>query len=175
MAESDLFLDIQLPVREEVPAYRALAMAIEERIRGGQLRPGDSLPSHREIATALGISMYTVQHAMNLLMRERFLSGGHGKRTVVADRRAEAPSPRLDNGHDGEAEPPQRLVGTISDVALARDGVHLSLRLSEGQTIRLTTSQSAMAWLHLGPGQMATVVLEEAGIHLTPPAQDLAG
>ncbi|MEA2639182.1 MAG: Bacterial regulatory protein gntR family, partial [Chloroflexota bacterium] len=63
MATINVFRSMTLPPRDEEPAYRSLARAIRERIQTGQLRPGDQLPTKREVADALNLSIHTVQHA----------------------------------------------------------------------------------------------------------------
>jgi len=185
MVGIDVFRDISLPARSERPAYRALAEAIKARIRAGFLRPGESLPASREIADVLNVNIYTVQHAKNLLIRDRYLTGGQGKPTVVANWEAEPRSPERQEGtgqrlrgttrarERGESGGLQ-LRGTIRAVESAPDGVVVSLQLHSGQVLRLITSQAALAWLHLSPGQTATIALEETGIHLTKPGEGAA-
>ncbi|MEA2639108.1 MAG: hypothetical protein QOF51_502 [Chloroflexota bacterium] len=169
MASVDLLRDLAIPTRDEEPAYRGLARVIQERIHAGQLRPGDQLPTQRAIARSLNLSMHTVQHAYNLLIREGVLVGGHGKRATVADRRREMPRRDPDLVPGRRKDQVQHLVGKIRDVESTREGIRVSLQLVEGQLLKLTTSQAAMAWLNLGPGQTATISLEELGIHLTRP------
>jgi len=52
------------------PVYLQLAIAVKEAVRLGQLRPGDSLPSVRELAQALSINLHTARHAYQLLGEE---------------------------------------------------------------------------------------------------------
>src|SRR5437868_4816974 len=60
---SNILEGLSLPPREVEPTYQSLARSIRERIQSGQLRPGDLLPSKRELAAALHISVATVRHA----------------------------------------------------------------------------------------------------------------
>ena len=43
--------------------YIALADALERDIRTGVLQPGDRLPSHRELARSVGVTVTTVTRA----------------------------------------------------------------------------------------------------------------
>jgi DNA-binding transcriptional MocR family regulator len=48
------------------PRYRALADALAEATRDGRLRPGTKLPTQRELALRLGITVGTVGRAYAL-------------------------------------------------------------------------------------------------------------
>jgi DNA-binding transcriptional MocR family regulator len=45
------------------PLYRRIALAVQEDIAAGRLRPGATLPTHRELARALGITVVTASRA----------------------------------------------------------------------------------------------------------------
>lgn len=71
----------------ERPAYRSLAYSIAEVIRAGLLRPGDRLPTHRELAWQLDISVQTVSRAYDELIRADLVSGEVGRGTFVLRQR----------------------------------------------------------------------------------------
>lgn len=48
-------------------AYEAVVSQVEERILRGELRPGDRLPSERELCSQMGVSRPTVREAMRAL------------------------------------------------------------------------------------------------------------
>jgi GntR family transcriptional regulator/MocR family aminotransferase len=77
---------------------RDLAGQIYRQLRGavldGRLRPGEGLPSTRELAERLGVSRNTVTGAYDRLMSEGFLSGRVGAGTFVADAIARPPPSR---------------------------------------------------------------------------------
>jgi DNA-binding FadR family transcriptional regulator len=52
-------------------------------IHSGLLRPGDELPSERELATTLGVSRETVRAAISILQSRRMVEINHGSRTRV--------------------------------------------------------------------------------------------
>jgi GntR family transcriptional regulator len=52
------------------PIYLQLAMQVKEQIRRGALRPGDEMPSVRQLASELGINLHTVHKAYRALRDE---------------------------------------------------------------------------------------------------------
>ncbi len=65
------------------PAYRSLAQAIAAAIGSGSLRPGQRLPTHRELAWQLDVSVQTVSRAYEELIRADLVSGEVGRGTFV--------------------------------------------------------------------------------------------
>lgn len=77
-------LHLQLDPRSGVPAYRQLMDQVKYYIAGGTLRPGDQLPSIRELASALAVNPTTVVRVYTELAREGVLEMRHGKGAYVA-------------------------------------------------------------------------------------------
>ncbi len=75
------------------PLYLRLARGIGDRIADGQLRPGDSLPSERDMAAMTGLSRVTVRKALQHLVESGQLVQHRGSGTFVA---APAPVERLE-------------------------------------------------------------------------------
>ena len=65
------------------PAYRSLAQGIAAAIDAGNLRPGDRLPPHRDLAWRLGLSVQTVSRAYEELIRADLISGEVGRGSFV--------------------------------------------------------------------------------------------
>lgn len=65
------------------PAYRSLAQRIAAAIDAGDLRPGDRLPPHRDLAWKLGLSVQTVSRAYDELFRAGLVAGEVGRGTFV--------------------------------------------------------------------------------------------
>ncbi|TRW96744.1 PLP-dependent aminotransferase family protein [Paracoccus sp. M683] len=65
------------------PAYRSLAQGIAAAIDAGNLRPGDQLPPHRDLAWQLGLSVQTVSRAYEELIRADLISGQVGRGSFV--------------------------------------------------------------------------------------------
>ena len=169
MATINVFRNMTLPPRDEEPAYRGLARAIRERIQAGQLRPGDQLPTKREVADALHLSIHTVQHAYNLLVREMLLVGGQGVRTVVAGTRGRRGSAlEISPGPNGHG-PQHRLTGIVRALVPDPHGVRIELELLDGQSLTVSTSRAAVDWLQLVPSRPATISIEDDALHLTRP------
>ena len=72
------------------PIYRQLVEQVRRLSAGGQLRPGDGMPSVREIAQALALNPMTVSKAYSLLEMEGVLARRRGLGMVVAERSAPA-------------------------------------------------------------------------------------
>lgn len=68
------------------PIYRQLVDQVRRLVAGGQLAPGDSMPSVREIAQALALNPMTVSKAYGLLEMEGVLARRRGLGMVVAER-----------------------------------------------------------------------------------------
>lgn len=66
--------------------YVAIADAIGEDIAAGRLRPGERLPTHRELAWRLKLSISTVSKAYALAERRHLIAGEVGRGTFVTSR-----------------------------------------------------------------------------------------
>lgn len=74
-----------------MPLYLRLKAGIERAVGSGALRPGDALPSERDLAVDAGISRATVRKAVQDLVRAGVLVQRHGSGTFVAPARIEQP------------------------------------------------------------------------------------
>ncbi|WP_322402615.1 GntR family transcriptional regulator [Massilia luteola] len=72
------------------PIYRQLVEQVRRLAASGQLRPGDEMPSVREIAQALALNPMTVSKAYGLLEMDGVLARRRGLGMVVADSAAPA-------------------------------------------------------------------------------------
>ena len=64
---------LQIEVESEKPIYVQIYDQIVEGIATGQLPPGSSLPSIRQLAADFGINLHTVNKAYDLLERKGFI------------------------------------------------------------------------------------------------------
>jgi GntR family transcriptional regulator len=69
----------------ELSIYRQIMRQITEAIAGGRLKPGDKLPSHRELAEQIVVAPLTVKKAYDELESEGFISTQRGRGTFVAE------------------------------------------------------------------------------------------
>lgn len=67
------------------PIYRQLVDQAQRLVAGGQLAPGDALPSVRDVAQALALNPMTVSKAYGLLELEGILTRRRGMGMFVAD------------------------------------------------------------------------------------------
>lgn len=66
------------------PIYRQLVEQARRQIAGGQLAPGDTMPSVRDVAQALAVNPMTVSKAYGLLEMDGVLDRRRGLGMVVA-------------------------------------------------------------------------------------------
>lgn len=82
-----------VPSRDSRPLYEALADRLRDDIAAGRLRPGERLPSVRQMAEEEGLAPGTVQQAVTVLRQEGLVEARRGQGTrVVAEPRVQ---PRL--------------------------------------------------------------------------------
>lgn len=67
-----------------IPIYRQLVEQVRRMIAGGQLQPGDELPSVRELALAHAVNPMTISKAYSQLEQEGLLLRQRGKPMQVA-------------------------------------------------------------------------------------------
>ena len=81
------------PLPLERPIYLSLVKAVEHDIRSGVLIAGEQLPTHRELAHDLAISIQTVSRAYEEMARRNLISGEVGRGSFVRATATEAQSP----------------------------------------------------------------------------------
>ena len=74
---------IHIDLESEVPIYLQLMRGIKEGIATHKLKPGDSLPSVRTMASDLGVNMHTVNKTYQLLKQEDLILIHRQKGVVV--------------------------------------------------------------------------------------------
>lgn len=121
-------------------AYLQIVAAIEEAVARGALRPGDRLPSQRELATALGLDMTTVTRAYAEARRRHVLDAVTGRGSFVAA--------------------PKRVQGPAVDLSMnippAPQGVRLGELIQRGiAEITQRFDVDALMSYHAGPGTLA--------------------
>ncbi len=83
------------------PVYRSLAEAFIRAVEAGELRAGDRLPTHRNLAYDLGLSVQTVSRAYDELIRGGFITGEVGRGTFVNVVRNDTQTPYTPDSHYG--------------------------------------------------------------------------
>lgn len=77
---------IRLQPTSGIPITRQIADQVRAQIASGALKPGDRLPSVRELARDLTVNQNTILRVYERLTFERLLDRRHGDGTYVADR-----------------------------------------------------------------------------------------
>lgn len=109
--KSDRRIQFNLDQRSGVPAYRQIIDQVLGGIAAGSLRPGDQLPTVRQLAVDLAINPNTVVRAYRELEIREVLSTQQGTGTFLTDKKPAA---------DGLER--QRRVGQLCGELLARAG-----------------------------------------------------
>ncbi len=142
------------------PRYLAIAEALAQDVAQGRLAPGDRLPTHRDLAWHLGVTVGTVTRAYGEAERRGLIAGEVGRGTFVREQLPSAPPafqelgsenglidlsynfPALESDHAVFGE---ELVGMAQDPQLNR---HLGYLLGPG---RASHRAAAADWLkHAG-------------------------
>ncbi|MEO3873731.1 GntR family transcriptional regulator [Nonomuraea sp. B12E4] len=85
-----------MSAQREDPPYRRIVAEIRARILAGELRPGDRMPSIRQVAQRWGVAVATATRVMAALREEGLVEAKVGSGTLVSVRavRPRATSPR---------------------------------------------------------------------------------
>jgi GntR family transcriptional repressor for pyruvate dehydrogenase complex len=85
----ELVLPLKKPMIQRLPVARlsdTVAGELEKRILEGSLKPGDRLPSERDLAVELGVSRPSLREAIQKMVSKGLLTTRHGGGTHVTDR-----------------------------------------------------------------------------------------
>jgi AcrR family transcriptional regulator len=112
---------------EPVPPYRRIAAEIRRRITSGALRPGDRVPSTRQLVQEFGVAMATATKVLAALRQEGLVRTLPGIGTVVEAPGARAPAPRGPR-RSGPGLTRERIVHAAVGIADAEGPAALSMR-----------------------------------------------
>ncbi len=119
---------IRLDFRSQEPIYLQIVRQVEKLVQDGALKPGDQLPTVRQMAIDLRINFSTVARAYNILDERRLISTQRGRGTYIWNDRdlpGDEVKPQPFDGSDADpAQPVERLVEGWFDQA-ARQGFTL--------------------------------------------------
>ena len=118
-----------------IPLYHQIRALLLRQIETGQLKPGDALPSERELIDHYGVSRITVRQALNSLAVDGLLFRQPGRGTFVRRSRIEQELASLTG---------------FSEEMLSR-GLTPSTRLIS--TAMMEPTAQVAAWLRMAPGQ----------------------
>src|SRR5512136_2368338 len=78
-------LPLELDFRSGLPVYLHILRQVPRLLAGGRLRPGDQLPTVRELAVQLGVNFNTVARAYRLLDEAGVVSTQQGRGTYILE------------------------------------------------------------------------------------------
>ncbi|MFJ9554682.1 GntR family transcriptional regulator [Nocardiopsis sp. NPDC101807] len=130
--------------KQELPPYARVVADIRARIDAGELRPGDRVPSTREIMREWGVAMATATKALAALRQEGLVEAVRGVGTLVRKGEPDsAPDPRGSQGRreyriprerPRPSEPTERR--PAADTALTREAiVRVAITIADGEGI----------------------------------------
>ena len=70
------------------PLYEQIEKIIKNKIKSGELKPGDQIGSHHELTKEFNVSLITIKKALSNLVKENVLFTRIGKGTYVAEKQA---------------------------------------------------------------------------------------
>jgi GntR family transcriptional regulator len=76
---------IRLDFRSQEPIYLQIVRQVEKLVHDGALKPGDQLPTVRQMAIDLRINFSTVARAYRILDEQRLISTQRGRGTYIWD------------------------------------------------------------------------------------------
>ena len=76
-------MNLALDFRSGLPIYLQVVERIKERIAGGQLRPGDQLPTVRALALELRVNFNTIARSYRILDEMGIISTQQGRGTYI--------------------------------------------------------------------------------------------
>ncbi|MCH5349967.1 MAG: GntR family transcriptional regulator [Oscillospiraceae bacterium] len=74
-----------IDLQSRTPIYEQLYKKVVELILKNELKPGDKLPSVRELAKSLGVNPNTVSKAFQLLERDKFIYSLVGRGSFISN------------------------------------------------------------------------------------------
>lgn len=100
-------LKITIDKKNPTPAYRQIIQQMTSLIRNGELKPGDKLPTERDLSADLKIARGTIKKAYESLARDRIIETAQGRGSFVSSRQDILPA--------GRKERAVKLVGALLD------------------------------------------------------------
>lgn len=92
---SDVLFSIQ--AGDDRPIYRQIVEQVKSAIASARLRPGDKLPTHRDMAREIVVAPLTVKKAYDILEMEGLIIQEQGRGSFVSERPGVARADAQDN------------------------------------------------------------------------------
>ena len=88
-------MDLKVDVHSGVPIYVQLVERVKHMIATGELKPGDQLPTVRQLAQDLRVNLNTIARAYTMLNDVGIISTQQGRGTFVSERPDEGALSRM--------------------------------------------------------------------------------
>jgi len=152
---------------EASPKYIALADAIERAVEAGELKPGDRLPTNRELSQLFNVTIATVTKGMAVAARKGLITAQVGNGTFIAE--GSAPQPEVEILDLSLNVVPQTVVSreltTLLDT-LNTNAVNDGLFGYGSYTPSIIHAQLASAWMQsFGVDPLDGRILLTTGVH----------
>lgn len=128
---------IQIDLRSSVPIYVQITEQIRKLVAKGALRPGDQLPTVRQLATELRVNFNTVARAYRLLDEAGLISTQRGRGTYIWEEPTEETMQHL--RHQGLEELARRYLSEAASLGFTRKE---ALQALQDQTSSLAEDQN---------------------------------
>jgi len=125
---------LRIDLASSLPASEQIVRGLRATLLAGQFRPGDQLPSVRQLAVDLGVHHNTVAGAYRQLAEEGWLDLRRGRGATVIERPAPTPTPRAEAEFRKALEEVvvKALAEGVPAGAVSRRLLALSTKLEEG-------------------------------------------
>jgi len=82
-------MNLEISFTSHVPIYVQLTDQIKHKIATGELKPGDQLPTVRQLAADLRVNFNTIARGYRILDEEGIISTQHGRGTFILELQSE--------------------------------------------------------------------------------------
>jgi GntR family transcriptional regulator len=82
-------MNLEISFTSHVPIYVQLTDQIKHKIATGDLKPGDQLPTVRQLAADLRVNFNTIARGYRILDEEGIISTQHGRGTFILELQSE--------------------------------------------------------------------------------------
>ncbi len=137
---------IRLDFRADDPIFLQIVRQIEALVSEGILKPGDQLPTVRELAIELRINFSTVARAYRILDEQRLISTQRGRGTYIEEPTNQDAVP--EQNHTESSHTPEKLASLAQRFILEAAGSGAS-----PEQIEQAFRQQMEAWQHEHPAE----------------------
>lgn len=116
-------------MEEEKCLYRTVYTALQERIRSGEIQPGERLPAEKALAEEFDVSRITIQKAMGMLVQDGYIVRRPGRGSFASMDAGRRDSAGGESGRDNTDN--TRVIGLVMEDFTASFGIELLKSIEE--------------------------------------------